>query len=387
MENEKSYWITLAHLPRWGMAKINSVVVKFFHDEKITIQDFFHLEKAQWKGIYGLTDQDTADLEKAKSQLAGNAFLAEALLNQGYEIIPLTSPEYSPTLKLNLKMAHSPVILYVKGNKRLLKDNSLAIVGSREASDISLQFTDNIARLAVTQNKIVVSGFAKGVDRHALDSALKYKGRSIIVLPQGIMTFDSGFKTYYKDIVGGSVLVLSTFLPKAPWRAELAMARNPFIYGLANEIYVAQSGETGGTWSGVIDGLRKKRKIFVRQPGADEKNANFLLIQKGAIPVSLEGKEIPETQYLGQVEASSFVHEPEIVYPSEESLENKILSVFNGKSLTAKEILDKLHLDLTSQKLTGVLKKLPQIEVLTTKKPHKFQLKNKFDGPQKTLFD
>jgi hypothetical protein len=50
--------------------------------------------------------------------------------------------------------------------------------------------------------------------------------------------------------------------------------------------------------------------------------------------------------------------------------------------LEGKEILE-----LTSQKLTGVLKKLPQIEVIKTKKPHKFQLKNKFDGPQKTLFD
>ena len=147
-----------------------------------------------------------------------------------------------------------------------MTEKSIAIVGSRNASDVSLQFTDNIAKLASKEYKVVVSGFAKGVDKQALDSAINYKGQSIIVLPQGIMTFGSGFKTYYKQIVDGDVLVLSIFFPKAPWKAELAMARNPIIYGLADEIYVAESSEKGGTWSGVIDGLRKKRKIYVRKP-------------------------------------------------------------------------------------------------------------------------
>ena len=219
-------------------------------------------------------------MQQAKSELASNAFLAESFFSQGFELIPITSPEFSKTLKGNLKAAHSPSVLYVKGNKKILEEKSIAIVGSRDASDVALQFTDNIAKLASKEYKVVVSGFAKGVDKQALDSAINYKGQSIIVLPQGIMTFGSGFTKYYKQIIDGDVLVLSTFFPKAPWKAELAMARNPIIYGLADEIYVAESAEKGGTWSGVVDGLRKGRKIFVRKPESYENTANILLIQK-----------------------------------------------------------------------------------------------------------
>jgi predicted Rossmann fold nucleotide-binding protein DprA/Smf involved in DNA uptake len=381
-KNEIPYWISLAHLSRWGAARINSVVIKFFHEHQISIQDFFDLEKDVWKDRYGLMDQDVADLDKARAQVAGNAFLAETLLNEGYEIIPITSPDYSPSLKSNLKASHSPVILYIKGNKQLLKDGSVAIVGSREAADISLRFTDNIARMAVQHHKVVVSGFAKGVDRRALDSSIAANGQSIIVLPQGILTFSSGFREYYRQIVSGKVLVLSTFLPKAAWQRELAMARNPIIYGLANEIYVAESGEQGGTWAGVIDGLRKKRRIFVRQPDSYEHNANALLIRKGAIPVDLEGKQLELTVDDG------LVMEGEEGYQPMEPLKEKILSVFNGKPLTAKEILDKLNLDLTSQKLHNVLKSLAQIEIIKTKKPYKFRLKDKFDhSQQKSLFE
>jgi predicted Rossmann fold nucleotide-binding protein DprA/Smf involved in DNA uptake len=381
-KNEIPYWISLAHIPYWGAAKINAVVVKFFHEQKCSIQDFFNLEQGKWKDIYGLTDEDIADLEKAKALVAGNAFLAETLLNEGYEIIPLNSPDYSSTLKSNLKASHSPVILYIKGNKQLLKENSVAIVGSREAAEISLRFTDNIAQLAVKQHKIVVSGFAKGVDRQALNSAVAANGQSIIVLPQGIMTFSSGFKEYYKAIVNGKVLVLSTFSPKAPWQRKLAMARNPIIYGLANEIYVAESSEKGGTWAGVIDGLRKKRKIFVRQPDNYEQNANALLIEKGAIAVDFDGKEIESS-----IE-TLLVKEPEQTYLPAESLEEKVLAVLNGKPVTAKEILDKLSLDLTSQKLNDLLKGLAQVEIIKSTKPYKFRLKDKSDqAQQKSLFE
>ena len=33
---------------------------------------------------------------------------------------------------------------------------------------------------------------------------------------------------------------------------------------MAEKIYVAESASKGGTWSGVIDGLKKGRKIYVR---------------------------------------------------------------------------------------------------------------------------
>ena len=186
----------------------------------------------------------------------------------------------------------------MKGNKKLLKENSVVIVGSRNASEIALKWTDNIAMLASGEHKVIISGFARGVDRQALESALKYKGKSIIVLPQGIMTFYSGFKNYYRQIVEGNVLVLSTFFPKAQWSVGLAMARNSVIYGLAGEIYVAESDEKGGTWSGVTEGIRKGRKIYIRKPESYENNANDKLIEKGVIPVGFDGLPVLEYKLL-----------------------------------------------------------------------------------------
>jgi predicted Rossmann fold nucleotide-binding protein DprA/Smf involved in DNA uptake len=379
MNKEAAYWIALAHLPRWGYLKINNLIIKFYHENKLSPEDFFQLSDHEWSNQYGLLLRDIEDLKIAKAELANNAFLAESLYNEGYELIPITSPEYSKVLKENLKTAHAPALLYVKGNKQIMTEKSIAIVGSRNASDLSLQFTDNIAKLASKEYKVVVSGFAKGVDKQALDSAIKYKGQSIIVLPHGIMTFGSGYKTYYKQIVDGDVLVLSVFFPKAPWKAELAMARNPIIYGLASEIYVAESSDKGGTWSGVSDGLRKNRKIYVRKPEPNENNANLLLIQKGAIAVDFNGTPMQELIIDNKQSVISFVHEPVINY------ENEIIEFLKTGEYTAKDILQKLQIKWAEEQLRDFLNAHKEVKSIR-KKTLRYTFKNPIIK-QKTLFD
>ena len=378
MKNETTYWIALAHLPKWGYGKINNLIIRFFHDEKISIEDFFNLPEAMWSSKYQLDSKDISDLQLAKSELPNNAFFAENLLSQGYELIPIISTEYSKTLKQNLKATHSPTLLYVKGNKQILNEKSIAIVGSRAAEGKSLDFTDNIAKIASKDFKVVVSGFAKGVDKQALDSAIKYKGQSIIVLPQGITTFNSGFKTYYKQIVDGDVLVLSTFHPKAVWSAGLAMARNPIIYGLANEIFVAESSEKGGTWSGVIDGLRKGRKIYVRKPELDEQNANNILISKGAIPVDFEGV------IYGKQTSNINLEESNANSASENQSEEKINNLLKYGEYSVKEIISRLQLTWTEPQLRNYLKTIKEVESIK-KKTLKYRFKQ-LVAIQKTLF-
>lgn len=331
MNQDTAYWITLANLPKWGPKKTISLIIKFFHEQNLTIEEFFHLENEVWRKDFILSPDDIKDLLNARMEVANNAFLAESLLNEGYEVIPVTSPEYPATLKENLK-SQAPVVLYLKGNIQILKEQSIAIVGSRNASEHALAFTDNIAKIASQEYKVVVSVFAKGVDKQALDSALKYKEQSIIVLPQGIMTFGTGFKTYYRQIVDGDLLVLSTFHPKAPWKVELAMARNPIIYGLAKDIYVAESNEKGGTWYGVVDGLKKGRKIFVRKPEANEKNANEKLIEMGGIPVDFNGN-IAEVNYPQNPQMTISIANEQSANPSEKTKRPKAKNVPKQKSL------------------------------------------------------
>lgn len=371
---EVPYWITISHLPRWGAEKINNLIIRILRDNQMSLETFFHLSESEWITQFDLSNNDIKDLQDAKSELPNNSFLAEDLISQGFEVIPINTPEYSKTLKNNLKTKLSPPVLYIKGNRQIMQEKCIAIVGSRDADDISMRFADNIAKKASQQFKVVVSGFARGIDKQALDSALKYKGQSIIVLPQGIMTFGSGIQKYYKEITNGDVMVVSTFHPKVNWSAGLAMARNPIIYGFADEIYVAQSSDKGGTWSGVIDGIKKSRLIYVRKPEAGEKNANQILINKGAKAVNFDGELINDDTTDDSI--SSVIENPQTSKDIETDDYEKVLELISKQSFTPKEILERIHLDMSEKELIKKLNNSPNVEIEKIKGKNHFCIKH-----------
>lgn len=368
MNKELTYWLALTHMPEIKNRKKNDIIIKLFKEDK-NIIDFFESEYSSWENKYELNKIEIEIFLEAQKKLTNYAFMVEDLLEQGYNIIPITSQEYSPVLKKNLGRSYAPPIIYTKGNIQIMKEKSVAIVGSRKANENSLKFTDNIAQKAAKEHKVIISGFAKGVDKQALDSALKYKAQSIIVLPQGITTFQSGFKQYYKHIIDGNVLVLSTFHPKSPWSVQLAMARNSIIYGLSSEIYVAESSEKGGTWSGAMDGLKKGRTIYVRKTNPREKNANNILISKG-------GKAVDITGNLNTDETQIYLISETISVSSLNNIEAKIIDLLKNGDFSAKQIVNRLEIDWTARKVSDFLKN--REDVLTIKgKPLKFKHKDK----------
>jgi DNA processing protein len=369
---DKTYWIAIAHLPKWFTERINRLVVQVLHEKKMSWADFFEMESKDRKGIFNLNESESADIEWVKNDLPRLAFIAEQLQNEGYHIIPLNSPDYPVVLKENLKTKSSPPVLYVKGRKSMLQEDAAAIVGSRQAGKTALEFTEHVAIKCAKELKVVVSGFAKGVDKQALDSTMEAHGKSIIVLPQGILTFQSGFSKYYEPIVNGDLLVMSTFFPKSGWDVGFAMARNAYIYGLAKEIYVAESDNKGGTWEGAILGLQRKRKIYVRVPEPGEKNANLKLLQLGAFPVNMVGEVVDlKTNHSGEL--FEVVHDKEFNDASNPSgygkrnIEKEILSLLNKGPYSIREIKLALKLDWDSQKLTGFLKKNPNVKTIPGK--------------------
>jgi DNA processing protein len=77
------------------------------------------------------------------------------------------------------------------------------------------------------------------------------------------------------------------------------MGRNTSIYELADKIFVAQADNKGGTRNGVLDGLKRGRKVFIHQALPDERCAKNELITRGAIAVDDAGNIIaPSTRNL-----------------------------------------------------------------------------------------
>jgi len=364
VENNIPYWMAFAHAKNFSNRRKMDFLIDVVHGKQ-TIENALLKVKSGDKLGFEFTDKEWQGIQEAVFEIPNYSFLAEQLNAQGIDIVHIMEKfAYPKILKENLKK-DAPIVIYTKGNADLLNKNSIAIVGSRNCSDISLEFTDRIARNAVIGKSVIVSGFAKGVDKKALDSAIKYKGQSIIVLPQGIETYTA--KTYYPETIRGDVLFISTYHPKAPWSVGLAMDRNKIIYGLSAEIYAAEAGDTGGTWEGVMNGIKRGRKVFVRMASSNEKNANNLLISKGALPVDDLGKVVTteEMPILNVSEPNTKYDSPPKSNFTDKEIVEKVISKLNssiGKGVTVNDIIELLHLDKkTSSRINKLLSEHPNL--------------------------
>jgi len=364
IESSLPYWMALTHARSFITGRKLEFLIESVHEKDSLESALKKVANGDRLG-FDFTDKEWDSLQTELKDLPNYSFLAEELESKGITCINIMDKfVYPKTLKINLKK-RAPILIYAKGNLDLIKKNAIAIVGARKSKQRSLDFTDTIAKKSVKDGSVVVSGFAKGIDKKALDSALEHGGKSIIVLPQGIDTYTS--KAYYKYITKGDVLVFSTYHPKAAWSVGLAMDRNKTIYGLANEIYVAESNDSGGTWEGVLDGLKRGRIVYVRYPEPREKNANMQLLERGATPVDQEGKEVATYQPM-------LVQEPGTKYSRTsdkiDTPEKLKVAVFD--LLQAKKKGGVLNADIEKaydvspsliKKITKILKELPEIDV------------------------
>lgn len=363
---DRALWIALAHLPDWRTERINRLIEQILDERRLSFFEFFELDPSDWENSFGLSSKECTDLSQAKAALPESTLLAEDLMKQGFDIVSIRSKEYSKLLKKNLKRKHCPPLLYTKGNKRLLQESTVGIVGSEKVSEAALEFAEAVARKSCRDKRVVVSGFSRGVDQAALDAALRYQGRSIIVLAQGIKTFSVGFKEYQAQIIDGDLLIVSPFFPKLAPGPGPAMAGNGCIYGLSEEIYVAESNTQGGiTWSGALEGIRNGRRVYVRKPRPGEENSNNLLIAKGAIPADEEGNPLP-FQSEDRSEPLKQLHFNDL----KDSFEFGIRRFLSGlrDPVSAREIKEQLKLAIPTNRLVRMLKGAESIETVKREK-------------------
>ncbi|XOV89800.1 MAG: DNA-processing protein DprA [Pseudomonadota bacterium] len=207
------------------------------------------------------------------------ALAMEKWQRAGLWVVTRSDPEYPKRLKQRLK-TDSPPVLFGCGNKALMNVGGLAVVGSRNASEADLEFADQVGAKAATEGAAIVSGGARGVDEAAMLGAMKHGGIVIGVMADSLLRAAMSSK-WRKGLMDGTVVLVSPFYPEAGFNAGNAMARNKYIYCLADSSLVIHSGRKGGTLNGAEENLRNGWVPLWVKPTTDKDAANADFVAKG----------------------------------------------------------------------------------------------------------
>ena len=286
-KQEQVYWLLLAFESKLPKRAIGTIIENWCHQRSGTLQEFFSLPEQQWSDICQFDENHVARLKSATGKIEDQMALVDQLTQKGFHILTMLDQNYPRTLKSTLPLHEMPPVLFYTGNLEILDLISVAIIGSRNATEETLEFTHMAAQYLSEQGANVISGNARGVDRAALEGAIDSIGWTTLVLPEGILKLSKTQMCMLQPkIDSGNVLLMSQFHPNARWVVSRAMDRNKLVTGLAQVVIVAESNTSGGTWEAAQGALKQSRPLYVRQSNLSTLlPGNNALLKQGGRPL------------------------------------------------------------------------------------------------------
>jgi DNA processing protein len=279
----------------------------------------------------------------------------------GVELVTVNSANYPKLLK---QVATPPLVLYCKGNLKLLDSDCIAVVGTRRATRYGKKITEQFTKVLVHNGFTIVSGMADGIDTQAHITALAEGGNTIAVLGGGVNeiypTTNIGLA---KQIIEKGLLI-SEYKPDQKPAAFHFPIRNRIIAGISKGVLITEANLKSGSMHTKEYALEANRDLFVVPGNIDNPQS----LGCNAVIKSLQGCMVTAAEDILEVYGKTnsykeFAKQNNFQLSLDEQL---IINALGNDETHYEELLEKTNLDtkslnslLTTMQVRGIIKKLP----------------------------
>lgn len=162
---------------------------------------------------------------------------------EGIQLLFYTNKQFPSRLK---QLPDAPVLLYYQGTADLNHTKTVALVGTRQATDYGREQTEKLVQGIASHRPLIISGLAYGIDIAAHRAALQEGLETIGVMATGLDKLypPAHRKTAEKMLSQGGLLTEFPF-GTSPDKYNFP-ARNRIIAGLADGTVVVEAARKGG---------------------------------------------------------------------------------------------------------------------------------------------
>ncbi|NCI51523.1 DNA-protecting protein DprA [Sediminibacterium roseum] len=238
MKDDLLYEVALTMIPDLGPIRAKLLVEHFGDAASVFIARKKDLAAVEGIGeICARKIRQYTDLSEAE---------AELVFMQKHHVQPLfiTHKNYPQRL---LHCYDPPAMLYYRGNADLNTGRIVSIIGTRHHTDYGKQVTEELIAALETQNILVVSGLAFGIDSIAHKAALQNGLQTVGVLAHGMDSiYPSQNKMLARDMLlqGG---LLTEFRRNTKPDKHNFPKRNRIVAGMADATIVIETASKGGS--------------------------------------------------------------------------------------------------------------------------------------------
>lgn len=276
------------------------------------------------------------------------------------------SDEQYPRLLRNIK--NPPKQLYILGNAELLNNYGIAVIGSRNCTEIGAKNARKFAEQLSSVGICINSGMARGIDTQAHIGAMKEAGKTVAVLGCGLNNiFPKENTKLFNDILENGGAIISEYEPNEEAESKKFIQRNRIVSGMSIGVLVVEAAINSGTGITARFARQEGKPVFAIPHNINEKlgkGTNHLL-QLGAKCVLDAQNILDEYIFLKdlkihnlnetKLDLNKIPNEYKDIYMC---IENKSCNIDTICKLTSKSITD-VNAILTMMELDGLIKRLP----------------------------
>jgi DNA processing protein len=352
--------LALAFTPQLGPTRVRRLFERIPSVEDIFLASLTELEAT---GLPAASAQSIAlgdSLRQADEELKKLAKVpGVALVTMGSEFYPAHLAEiYDP-----------PLVLYVRGDPRILLDPGIAVIGTRHPTPYGLGMAERLSQDLANCGLVIISGMARGIDSVAHKGAVQARGRTIAVFGTGVdVIYPRENRKLAEQILElGGALVSEFPLATSPNPHNFPL-RNRVISGLSRGVLVVEAGEYSGTRITSRCALEQCREVFAVPGNVTNKLAwtpNTLIKQGAKLVATWEDvfEELPSEIRLQLQERQSALPAPQAASlfdpPPAAELppdQQKLFSAIKAdESIHIDELIEKFDAALSSSEIFSAL--------------------------------
>jgi len=218
---------------------------------------------------------------------------------EGFTLLTVLDAAY-PT---NLRTVHDrPPLVFVSGALAPADARSVAVVGTRRASQAGQAAAAHVAEALTRAGYVVVSGLAAGIDTAAHEAALGAGGRTVAVIGTGLRHSYPPENATLQRRIAASGAVVSQFWPAAPPSRASFPLRNGVMSGLALGTVVIEASFRSGARLQARLALAHGRPVFLWRSVLEEPWARDFAERPGVYVVEEPAQVMQTVERLNAVD-------------------------------------------------------------------------------------
>lgn len=205
-----------------------------------------------------------------------------AAAEKSARLVTILDEDYPSNLRV---IPSPPPFLFYRGELRRDDARSVAVVGTRKASEEGTRRAGKLACRLAQEGVTVISGLALGIDAAAHRATLEEGGRTIAVVGTGILRAYPKENAELAEHIAATGAVISQFWPSAPPTRYSFPMRNAVMSGVSQGTAVIEATSTSGAKMQARLALEQGKRAFLMASLVTNEEWARRYLNRGAIEV------------------------------------------------------------------------------------------------------